>query len=159
MKTKDTANVDGVDQPRFLTYLMVPEPQGERQVSLDEGSTWRIGRTPENDVVLPADLVSRNHAMIQLTDSREYYLIDLGSVNGSYVNGARVSIPRALKDGDLIKIGDNVLTFRHGGAAPVAMGIAKAQAFGATQVQYIPRMITVLVVDIRDLTKLTQRVD
>src|SRR5229473_6699589 len=100
------AGVFGVGQPSFSTYLVVPELAGERQVSLDKGSTWRVGRTPENDVVLPDEVVSRTHAMIQLTDNRVYYLIDLGSVNGSYVNGARVSIPRALKDGDLIKIGD-----------------------------------------------------
>ena len=143
-----------------LPHLMVSEPGGERQVSLDEGSTWRIGRTPENDVVLPADSVSRNHAMIQLTDSREYYLIDLGSVNGSFVNGTRVSVPRALKDGDRIKVGENMLTFHSGAAEPNDTPIAEAKAsVTATRALYVPRLITVLVADIRDFTKLTQQVD
>jgi adenylate cyclase len=138
--------------------LLLSEPRGERQVPLDVGSTWRIGRTPENDVVLPADSVSRNHAMIQLTDSLKYYLIDLGSVNGSFVNGTRVSVPKALKDGDQIRIGENTLTFRRGDAHADTK-TAESPTYVATRVLYVPRLITVLVVDIRDFTKLTQQVD
>jgi adenylate cyclase len=110
-------------------------------------------------VVLPADHVSRNHAMIQLTDSHEYYLLDLGSANGTFLDGARVSVPRSLKDGDEIRIGESVLTFHYGGAAAVEIRLAKTQQFGPTRPLYLPKMITVLVADVRDFTKLTQQVD
>jgi adenylate cyclase len=159
MDSQETANTDAADGPQFVTYLSVPDPQGERHVSLDEGSTWRIGRTPENDVVLPADHVSRNHAMIQLTDSHEYYLLDLGSANGTFVDGARVSVPRSLKNGDEIRIGETALTFHYGGASAVEIRIAKTQQFGPTRPLYLPKMITILVADVRDFTKLTQQVD
>jgi adenylate cyclase len=96
--------------------------------------------------------------MIQLTDSRKYYLIDLGSVNGSFVNGTRVSVPKALKDGDQIRIGENTLTFRRGDAHADTK-TAESPLYVETRVLYVPRLITVLVVDIRDFTKLTQQVD
>src|SRR5579871_6024590 len=102
-------------EPRFLTYLIVGDPAAGQYVSLDLGSTWRIGRTPENAVVLPADHVSRNHAMIQMTDRGEYFLLDLGSSNGTFLNGNRVSVPSLLKDGDQIRIGTSVLSFHSAG--------------------------------------------
>jgi len=43
---------------------------------------------------------------------RTYYLIDMGSRNGSFVNGMRVSVPAALNDGDTISLGDTTIEFR-----------------------------------------------
>lgn len=152
--------MDDFAEAQLSPYLIISERLGgERRVPLDKGSTWTIGRTPRNDVVLPADSVSRRHVMIQLTDSGQYYLIDLGSVNGSFVNGKRVSLPRALKDGDEIKIGENLLTFRYEGVAPRDTPTANTQSFEKTQALYDRRLITVMVVDIRDFTKLTQRIE
>jgi adenylate cyclase len=151
--------VGAVGEPQFVTYLSLPDPQGNRRISLDEGSTWRIGRTPDNDVVLPSEHVSRNHAMIQLTDSGEYYLLDLGSSNGTFVAGARVSVPRTLIDGDQIRVGETLMTFRCAGAEAAEIRRSKTQRFGPTRALYVPRMSTVLVTDVRDFTKLTQRVD
>jgi adenylate cyclase len=159
MSSKDPSKAGAGGEARFITYLSIPDPEGNRRISLDEGSTWRIGRTPENDVVLPSDHVSRQHAIIQLTDSGEYYLLDLGSSNGTFVAGARVSVPRTLKDGDEIRVGETQMTFRCAGVEAAEIRRSKTQKFGPTRALYVPRMSTVLVADVRDFTKLTQRVD
>jgi pSer/pThr/pTyr-binding forkhead associated (FHA) protein len=76
-----------------------------------------IGREADNDVVLDDPATSRRHAQIQFQDGK-YVLTDLGSANGTLVNDQRVT-ERALSDGDLIKVGQNViLTSIIGSSAP-----------------------------------------
>lgn len=77
-----------------------------------------IGRSSVNQVVLAAEKVSRRHAIINAADNGEFWLVDLGSSNGTYVNGRRLSQPALLRDADEIHIGDFVLVFyRHGSEA------------------------------------------
>ena len=66
--------------------------------------TCSIGRSATNEVVLPDDKVSRRHAMINAQGLGEFWLVDLGSSNGTYLNGRRVSQPSRLNDGDSIEI-------------------------------------------------------
>ena len=47
----------------------------------------RIGRTPENDLVLPDLDVSRHHAELRKSPAGSYEIVDLGSHNGTFVNG------------------------------------------------------------------------
>ncbi|MFN2133990.1 MAG: FHA domain-containing protein [Anaerolineae bacterium] len=63
----------------------------------------RGGHNTECDIVLPERQVSRQHAEIYFESGR-YYLRDLGSKNGTYVNGQAVSIPVEMYDGDVIQI-------------------------------------------------------
>lgn len=83
-----------------------------------EGEYWPldincpIGRSPSNSIVVADRKVSRRHAVVHRQDIHEYWLVDLGSANGSYVDGARVSLPSRLKDGNVIGIGDLNFTFR-----------------------------------------------
>ena len=67
----------------------------------------RIGRETDNEVVLDDKATSRHHAQIQFQDGK-YVLADLGSANGTLLNDQRVT-ESALSDGDLIKIGQNVI--------------------------------------------------
>lgn len=70
----------------------------------------RIGRIPDNDVVLSNDLgVSRRHAELRKSASGRYEIIDLGSHNGTFVNGKRVHSTE-LSQSDIISIGH--ATFR-----------------------------------------------
>lgn len=70
-----------------------------------------MGRDVTNDVVLADAEVSRQHARINRTPGG-YVLEDLGSTNGSFVNGERLVAPRVLNPGDLVGLGENVtLTF------------------------------------------------
>lgn len=69
-----------------------------------------IGRHPDCELNLRMDDVSRRHAEVRFEGGR-YHLQDLGSTNGTYVNGNRVDGSRALSPGDLIEIGENAITF------------------------------------------------
>jgi adenylate cyclase len=61
---------------------------------------------------------SRQHALVQGQDESEYWLIDLGSANGTYLNGRRVSQPCRLAEGDRIGIVGQTFIF-HGPSAPL----------------------------------------
>ena len=63
-----------------------------------------IGRDPGSDIVLPSPQISRKHAQLVPTDG-QMLLSDLGSSNGTFVNGARVTHPTPLKDGDVVELG------------------------------------------------------
>ncbi|HVF33239.1 MAG TPA: DUF3662 and FHA domain-containing protein [Acidimicrobiales bacterium] len=77
------------------------------QVALDPVT---IGRHPECDVVLDDQEVSRQHAEVRREDD-QFLLVDLGSLNGTKVNGAGVKAPRGLQDGDSITIGAHTIRF------------------------------------------------
>lgn len=76
-----------------------------------------IGRSSELDMVLVEDMVSRKHAKISLTNGK-ITIEDLGSTNGTFVNGEKVKTSR-LKEGDRILIGTSILKLvRQGANAP-----------------------------------------
>ena len=95
-------------------HIVVDGPGHEGTVvSLKEGIT-SLGRLPSNDVILVGDLVSRHHARILFFDGKAS-LQDLGSHNGSWVNGERIST-RPIKDGDLARIGNFRVRLKQGPA-------------------------------------------
>ena len=71
--------------------------------SLRQGTT-SIGRAEENDIVISEALVSRQHATITL-DQSGCTITDLGSGNGTYVNGERIQGSAVLKLGDIVDLG------------------------------------------------------
>lgn len=71
------------------------------------GAPTTIGRGPDNDIVLDDPATSRRHAHIEFRDGM-YVLTDLGSANGTLVNGRRVTV-KGLADGELIQVGQNVM--------------------------------------------------
>ena len=73
--------------------------------------TLTLGREHEADVVLEDRGISRRHAAVQLDDG-DAVVEDLGSSNGTFVNGQQVEGPRRLIEGDLIQIGASVLEVR-----------------------------------------------
>jgi uncharacterized protein YkwD len=80
-----------------------------REYPLDK-QTVAIGSHPSNDVVLGETTVSRRHATITRKPGR-FELADLGSTNGTFVNGGRVRKPIGLKRGDEIKFGSARFAF------------------------------------------------
>jgi hypothetical protein len=73
-----------------------------------------IGRDISNDVVISDSEISRKHARLIL-QSGGYVLEDLGSTNGTFVNGQRLMGPHLLRPGELIMLGENVsLTYEPG---------------------------------------------
>jgi DNA-binding response OmpR family regulator len=70
----------------------------------------RMGRALENEIVILDKRSSREHAVIRF-EGRMVVLEDLGSTNGTYLNGERLRAPADLRDGDRITIGDMQFTF------------------------------------------------
>ncbi len=77
-----------------------------------------IGRADENDIVLSGDTTaSRRHAVLERIDSG-WRIRDLGSSNGTFVNGVRVGTQMRINPGDSITIGESELGLREGESAP-----------------------------------------
>ena len=74
-----------------------------------QAKVMRIGRRPDNDIVVSDLGVSKQHAELRKSPTGTYQIIDLGSHNGTFVNGARVN-QAELSDNDIIAIGH--ATFR-----------------------------------------------
>ena len=72
-------------------------------------SKFEVGRSPDSDILLDDITVSRKHAVLEKIKNG-YRISDLGSLNGSYINGVRVDSSK-LSNGDRIQIGKYVFLF------------------------------------------------
>lgn len=105
---------DGVfaDGPVGVPHLEVvrgPYPRGKKVVRLKPGTTT-IGRGLGVDLLFDAEGVSRKHAKLTLDVDGAVNLYDLGSRNGTFVNGRQIEIT-TLREGDRLELGDVVLKF------------------------------------------------
>lgn len=89
---------------------------------LVEGTEYFVGRSSDCALVLVEDMISRQHAKF-VVEHGEVTLVDLGSTNGSFVNGERVN-SQQLREGDRILFGTSIIRLI---AASVANGIAVQQ--------------------------------
>lgn len=81
--------------------------ENEAGEAIPLGTSFSIGRSTACDLPLQDSKVSRKHAVIHRQPGGAYWLSDLGSANGTYVNGERLSAPRVLRSGDRITLGHN----------------------------------------------------
>ena len=72
-----------------------------------------IGRATTNDIVISDQTVSRQHAQLIVDDLGQATIVDLGSGNGTFVNGKRIAEPRRLDPTDIVKVGEYLLTWRN----------------------------------------------
>ena len=86
---------------------------GDRRVVLAAGESI-VGRDPDCTVWIDASDVSRRHARIEVPagDGGDVTIEDLASTNGTFVDGRRVTGPRALRDGTVVRMGEASLVFR-----------------------------------------------
>ncbi|MEB3313705.1 MAG: adenylate/guanylate cyclase domain-containing protein [Cyanobacteriota bacterium] len=143
-------------------YLSLSTRSGDRYLPLQGIQCWTVGRSDNNNLVLSDRWISRHHAMFQAIDQGDFYLIDLGSRNGTFLNGRRVTVPVILKDGDLITFGQTELRFfcpqphltNDQGISPPghSAGLAPTAAL------HVRQLMTVMVVDIRDFTVMARQV-
>lgn len=135
------------------TYIDVVVDGEDRTFDLTSTPTLSIGRNPRSTVVLGDDpMVSRKHALVQRGSSGDYYLSDLGSRNGTTRNGVPVTSPVALNDGDEFTIGSHRFVF-HNVVDPDREEGAEQDP---TDVLVVERMLTILVLDIRNYTVLAR---
>ncbi|MDC0358019.1 adenylate/guanylate cyclase domain-containing protein [Oligoflexia bacterium] len=85
-------------------------PTIRKEFPLYAGAAFRIGREPDaNDLTLTGACVSRYHAVFSASPS-SVVLCDLGSTNGTFVDGQRIDTPVALNPGQKVKIGETIIT-------------------------------------------------
>ena len=83
---------------------------GDRQAVFDLSAFSTLGRHPDNTVQVIDRIVSKEHARITLGSNGEYVIRDVGSLNGTFVNDARVS-EHTLKPGDVLSLGNTKFRF------------------------------------------------
>jgi ABC transport system ATP-binding/permease protein len=96
------------DGPAFMPGVL-RDPTSRVQI---QSVVIRIGRRPDNDIIVSDLGVSKQHAELRRSPAGRYSIIDVGSHNGTYVNGTRVN-QQELNEGDIIAIGH--ATFRLAG--------------------------------------------
>jgi pSer/pThr/pTyr-binding forkhead associated (FHA) protein len=73
-----------------------------------EGDQITIGRDPTNTITINDAEISRRHARLAYQGGK-YVLEDLGSTNGTFVNGQRLAGPRVLKSGEVVSFGEQIV--------------------------------------------------
>ncbi len=129
-------------------------PTGERKVI--EGSCF-LGRAATCDIVLPDTKASRQHALVQGERGSEFWLIDLGSANGTYVNGRRVAQPQRLFNGDRITVAGITFIFHRPGTVSRQESGTTIQAKDATIPEVRTMTCWLLLADIEGSTQLIRK--
>ncbi len=106
------AGVPAVPPPATGRLIVVESPTLGVGDELElEGKALTIGRTNQNDVTLDGDeFASAKHVRVEPRRDG-VWVHDLGSTNGTYVNGVRIEGPRRLDPGDVIRVGETDLRF------------------------------------------------
>jgi class 3 adenylate cyclase len=135
-----------MNSPLLQTWLRLADG---RQRALT--GTCSIGRHPTNTLPLASTEVSRRHAIVQAQDEGEFWLVDLGSANGTYLNGRRLMQATRLRHGDVIRIADVELEF----ATEILSAVNLSPSVSSTT-RMAEKDCWLLIADIEDSTRLAQ---
>jgi DNA-binding NtrC family response regulator len=122
-------------------YLLVLENESSSIFHLPRSGDVVIGRGPEVALKLTHASVSRRHASIRVDDG-QLHIADLGSHNGTRVNGEPVSSSRALASGDVATVGDVVLVVKLSQPTPIARNAYGEVGWRRRLVEEIDRAVT-----------------
>lgn len=144
-----------------MTAKLIVYPEEGASFECELVNTATIGRSGDNTIVLPGNsFVSRQHAIIRKCGVAEYQIMDLGSRNGTFVNGKQVIFPETLYDGAKIKIGNCRIEFHNGGedAAPEDMpDVTVALPSGSFRNTTVD--VAILVCDVRGFSSHSEKLD
>jgi len=94
-----------------MARIVLFGPDGTKSFQLTD-KVVTIGRSPANTIQIIDNAASRKHCMIKKDPEDTYTLVDMGSANGTMVNGERVASEHSLEPEDRIKIGKTILVFK-----------------------------------------------
>ena len=112
----------------MLAKLVEQEPSGDsrHEVAITK-EEFLIGRGTDCDLRLRGDAVSRHHCLIRIRPD-EITLADLGSSNGTFINGQRIRSQAAIDNGDIIGVGEFRFTLEREGDSGIDWGPQKGAA-------------------------------
>jgi adenylate cyclase len=120
------------------------------------GNTATIGRSRDNTISLHlSPHVSRQHAIIRCHNAYEYQIMDLGSRNGTFVDGRRVITPLTLRHGSVIRVSGNELNFEQVETAPTEGGYDVTLAGTDTGIEESSE-VAIMVCDIRGFSTMAE---
>ena len=134
---------------------------GSQLKALTTGQTFElgdfnlIGRSDDATVRLNDSGVSRQHATIR-REGEHYWVVDLGSANGTYVNDAALTTARVLRDGDRVQFGNHLFLFvqDHGNTPAEEGGGMVTQVLRRSPTPVTTQPVTLLVGDLKGFTQL-----
>lgn len=119
-----------------VTLHVIAGPQTGRDFTFDQHNTFMIGRSEDSQFCLPQDkYFSRHHCILEIAPPQAF-LRDLGSTNGTYVNGMRVDTAH-LRSGDRIQGGETILEVE------VSTGIEAFTGTARLTGETLPSIVTV----------------
>jgi pSer/pThr/pTyr-binding forkhead associated (FHA) protein len=95
------------DTPQVQLRIRYTDPDGNQTELILQDKPITVGRSPDADIITLDERASRMHCSIRIWDG-EYYVKDLKSKNGTYLNHERVEMAK-IKPGDKIRLGNSIL--------------------------------------------------
>jgi len=136
--------------------LKVRPAEGEA-FEVEVGNTATIGRSRDNTVSLHTNPhVSRQHAVIRCHNAYQFQIMDLGSRNGTFVNGRRVITPTLLTHGAVIRITNNELIFEQSEGLSEDPTYDVTIAAGTESAHDQSALVAVMVCDIRGFSTMSE---
>lgn len=117
--------------------VMSQGPQPGQTFTLDQ-DLLTVGRDPSSDIVINDPQVSRQHARIMRRGSL-MVIEDIGSTNGTFVNGMRLTVPHTLANGDVIGLGNIVTLTYYGVSVATTEAIAGRPTVSSAPQAYGPQ--------------------
>ena len=111
LRIADATELTPLVHQYFSPRLVAVLPSGETLDIVVPDGEIKIGRGEHNDVVLNDPAVGTTHAVL-MSKGNEFQIVDFGSRNGVYVDGNKIASAHTLKNGDVVQLGQTLLTFK-----------------------------------------------
>jgi adenylate cyclase len=141
-----------------MEALLQVRPSNGAAFEVRVGNTATLGRSRDCAVCLPSDPhISRQHAILRCHNGFSYQIMDLGSRNGTFVDGRRVLRPEELKPGAIIKISGVEILFQPLEAEHQAGAEMTLVAAGADTAAGESLLVSVMVCDLRGFSTMSEK--